>query len=559
MATVTAAIWVAWWGCGADDPTDPTQTPTDTVTDTEDPPAVLTATVAVTAPYANAPLVQTLTVTCSSPCSVDASWSDGGTHTASRSMASAASHTVDLLGFRAGSTYTFDIVATDAAGATATASTSLVAAIPPDYFPVAELLVHDPSAVEPGDTLVAARTPLKLPGGGQEVPMVFDDEGFIIWWMYAGSLFLQDALDRPDGRMQTLAGTGFETRVESWNWNGTSAEAWVTDSVVGGPGHFVSTLEGSYFHHDAAVLANGQQLALARFAEPVANYPASYDDKLLTQSGDVTSDVVVHFDVDGTVLDQFEISDLLPYTRIGYDSLEDIKPQGWLDWAHANAIAQDADGHILVSLRHQDAVVKFHATTHELIWILGNHDNWGEEHAAKLLTPSGGDFRWQYHQHGIARRMDLSTVSILMFDNGNYQASPWTGVPTHPDPKSRVVQFTIDEGARTVVQDWAFESPTAGPLYAEAVGDADPQPNGNVLSTWGLLYENASGLHTAQGWGEAGARLIEFDPATGTESWHLFLHSDGAANDEGWTAYRAHRIPSIEGRMVDGTPVAGSP
>ncbi len=80
-----------------------------------------------------------------------------------------------------------------------------------------------------------------------------------------------------------------------------------------------------------------------------------------------------------------------------------------------------------------------------------------------------------------------------------------------------------------------------------------------MLSTWGLLYENASGLHTAQGWGEAGARLIEFDPATGTESWHLFLHSDGAANDEGWTAYRAHRIPSIEGRMVDGTPVAGSP
>ena len=56
------------------------------------------------------------------------------------------------------------------------------------------------------------------------------------------------------------------------------------------------------------------------------------------------------------------------------------------DWAHTNAVVMDdSERYVIASPRYQDAVVKIDLETSELVWILGNHDDWGPEWQDFLL------------------------------------------------------------------------------------------------------------------------------------------------------------------------------
>jgi hypothetical protein len=106
-----------------------------------------------------------------------------------------------------------------------------------------------------------------------------------------------------------------------------------------------------------------------------------------------------------------------------------------------------------------------------------------------------------------------------------------------------------------VRQDWEFRTPGGGRLFSNAVGDADPQPNGHVTSTWGLLDRQPDGTaNTALGLGENTVRVIELDPtdpASVVEVQTLHLFTEASGNDRGWTGYRSVRIPALTGRAVD--------
>ena len=73
--------------------------------------------------------------------------------------------------------------------------------------------------------------------------------------------------------------------------------------------------------------------------------------------------------------------------------------------------------------------------------------------------------------------------SILLYDNGNMR--PETNLNS-PDitqhPYSRAVLFSLDDADKTVTQKWEMRSLVDGrQLWAFFVGDADHQPNGNIL------------------------------------------------------------------------------
>ena len=69
--------------------------------------------------------------------------------------------------------------------------------------------------------------------------------------------------------------------------------------------------------------------------------------------------------------------------------------QGTREWTHC-AIVDPDDGGILVSLRHQDSVIKIRRDS-ELAWIPGDPNGWRGVQAGKLLKIDGG--RPFYHQH----------------------------------------------------------------------------------------------------------------------------------------------------------------
>ena len=195
---------------------------------------------------------------------------------------------------------------------------------------------------------------------------------------------------------------------------------------------------------------------------------------------------------DGTIINQWSLLDLLDPYKIGYDSLggfwNTTFPEiegGTRDWAHANAVIHDpSDDSIIVSLRHQDAVVKFSRQTGQIVWILGTHDNWDPvQFGSFLLNPVGDDFLFQYHQHAPEITED---GTIVLYDNGNYKATPFDPKLPATENFSRAVEYSIDEETKEVTQVWEFGQFDDPVRYAPFIGDADTQPlTGNVLITHG--------------------------------------------------------------------------
>jgi hypothetical protein len=245
------------------------------------------------------------------------------------------------------------------------------------------------------------------------------------------------------------------------------------------------------------------------------------------------------------------------------------------DWVHTNAVIQDPnDGSIIVSVRHQDAVVKFAPATGELIWILGPPENWTTTYQPFLLNPVGAPFTWQYHQHA---PLVSPNNTLMLFDNGNYRASPFDGTTPfealYPlDNYSRAVEYRIDETTMEVEQIWEYGPDIDEVLYANFVGDVDwTETTGNVLITYGGTRVMGGVSNPDAGFGGVTARLIEVDHQQPANKVFDLLVFDPQAIQA--MVYRSERIGSLYapgvmvtslgpiavGAVPDGGDIPGTP
>ena len=246
---------------------------------------------------------------------------------------------------------------------------------------------------------------------------------------------------------------------------------------------------------------------------------------------------------DGNLLNTWKLTDILDPTRIGFDSLNS-RPAGF-DWAHANAVLHDpGDDSIIVSVRHQDAIVKFSRSTGNLEWILGNHDNWPSEFQPFLLAPVGAPFEWQYHQHA---QMITPSGTLLLFDNGNYRASPFDGSAPTPDylNYSRAVEYAIDEEKMEVRQIWEYGAQIQQSYYSTSQSDADwMKDTGNVLITSSATSWLGGVSSKNLGMGKWHTRIIEVDHKTPAEKVFEMAIFNTTQNSE-IRSYRSERIPDL--------------
>ena len=156
-----------------------------------------------------------------------------------------------------------------------------------------------------------------------------------------------------------------------------------------------------------------------------------------------------------------------------------------------------------------------------------------------MAARSGGDLalqgsgELQYYQHAVEVQDD---GSILLYDNGNMR--PGTDINS-PDitqhPYSRAVLFSLDDANKTVTQKWEMRSLVDGrQLWAFFVGDADHQPNGNILVDNGGITDPAG----------ISSLITEVTP-TGSEGGTIVfsLRLDGGSQ----FIYRARRVPTLYG------------
>jgi len=168
-----------------------------------------------------------------------------------------------------------------------------------------------------------------------------------------------------------------------------------------------------------------------------------------------------------------------------------------LDYFHINSIDVDHDGNLLVSARETFAVYKIDRNTGEVIWRLGGK---------KSDFEMGPGTRFSY-QHD-ARRLPDGTISV--FDNGTtvfHKGSP------RAVEESRGIVLELDERKMRASLVRQYTHPDK--QYADAAGNMQLLPNGNVFVGWGrALYSSE--------FGHGGELLFDARLPSGNRSYRAF-------------------------------------
>lgn len=189
-------------------------------------------------------------------------------------------------------------------------------------------------------------------------------------------------------------------------------------------------------HHDISLTPDGLLLTLVLSRRRIPQ---------IDPVNDVADDLITLLSQDGKVVESASLFDILasskvpfPFQRVGGK----LPGSGRLiDLFHTNAARWTAGGSVLLTVRHQDEVLRIDWRTRQLVW------HWGRTvlsgpHEASLL-PNG---------------------NILVFDNG--LARGWSRV-LELDPKApdRLVQF----------------APGPSKFFSRVMGSCQRLPNGNTL------------------------------------------------------------------------------
>jgi hypothetical protein len=216
--------------------------------------------------------------------------------------------------------------------------------------------------------------------------------------------------------------------------------------------------------HDLQFLPDGHYLLLAqesRFMNLTAYHFFGFNHN---SPGGANAEVI------GVVIQEFDENKNLVWEWKGHDhfAFDDVDPiflfsPTKVDWTHANAVALDNDGNILLSSRHFDEITKINRQTGAIIWRLGGKRN-QFTFTNDLLKFSG--------QHDIRR---ISNGHITILDNGTY----------HNPPLARALEYDLNENTKTATLIWNYSYNSL--LYSIAVGSHQVLSNGNHLIDFGSI------------------------------------------------------------------------
>jgi len=395
-----------------------------------------------------------------------------------------------IVGLKPATAYRFVVTAIRENGDTLTAPplSYETPALPPGLgdFPPLDVKTTKPSEMEPGVTFLSIRR--RVPGrphwltpaqrrysAGWGIIVALDPYGDVIWYYEADRRVA--GIDRL--RNGNLLFHQTDARSLEVDILGNTVTEWyAADRPFDPPENpdAVPIRNAQTIHHQPLETPMGTFLSFSANARLIEDYYTSeYDPEAPRADALVMGDDIIEFDGEGNELWRWSTWDHLDPFRIGYELTEAYwHVRGFpdhLDWTHGNGLEYDPrDDSIIINLRHQDALIKIDRKSGEIVWILGEHTDWSEELQKKLLTPVGEPFRWIYHAHN-PRLTDSGT--ILLFDNGKFQARPFRPYAEPEDTYSRTVEFEVDEEAMTVRQVWAsHDEVTPDNCYSFAMGDA---------------------------------------------------------------------------------------
>jgi arylsulfate sulfotransferase len=446
-------------------------------------------------------------------------------------------HSVPLLGFKPNQTNQILVTVYDTDRNSITAPQLLTFVTPPlpADFPVYTVLTNNSSMMEPGYMLF-----MMANRGGDRTNYVaiMDNSGDVVWYTPISTVD-SEARQLEDGNLFVEQQTPSNNFVE-------------IDML----GETVRTLYPPAQYpvvntHEGLVTDHGTLLYLSDVKQAVTNFPTSDTNSNPTlETTNVDDNPIVEISyTNGAFLNAWSPLNLIDPTRVTYLTYGTASgsPVG-VDSEHANAIIDDTnDNSIIVSLRNQNAICKFSRSTGQLKWILGPPALWGTNWQPYLLTPVGEPFDWNYGQHA----PELTPEgTLLVYNDNNYQASPFdVSVPDLANHSS-AIEYAINEQTMTVSEVWnsCWQSNQAR-LFTPYVGRVQwlPQTR-NVLVDYGAVtYINGSAPNLRIP-NASMVRFMEYthDPVPQVVfDVSFFQYTNNPPNYMGYICYRAYQIPDL--------------
>lgn len=362
-----------------------------------------------------------------------------------------------------------------------------------DDFPPINIVVSKPEKMEPGITLFnPQRRRVGAPPNADDrlgLLIALDSSGEVVWYYRSSQNSINDFGLTRAGTI--LFASGLNRLVEI-DWLGNVVHQWYAKDWPRGGGEEGVGVDAVSFHHSVDELPNGNIITLSIEQREFDDYfTTDSDPNAPRQRRKVIGDVIIEFEREtGRVVWEWHAFDHLDPYRIGYESLFPFwARRGFpdtVDWSHANNLVYDAsDDTIAVNFRVQGALVKIARASKEIKWILSEPGGWGNR--SEKLLKAEGEVRWPYHQHSPT---PTPVGTMLVFDNGNYQARPFDPPLPPKDTYSRAVEYKIDEKNMTVRELWASEKMGLDRVVSMAMGDVEwlPQTK-NILVGYGALVD----------------------------------------------------------------------
>jgi arylsulfate sulfotransferase len=223
------------------------------------------------------------------------------------------------------------------------------------------------------------------------------------------------------------------------------------------------------YHHDFVELDNGNLLVLS------------------SDFNGTVEDIVVEIERStGNVIKTWDLADYL-------DPLDGMA-QMWTvsDWFHNNSIDYDpTTDTILLSGRHQDAVIGIGYTSNELQFVIGDPTNWTQSFVDQyFFTPVSDPFEWSYAQHSA---MFLPDQTIFMFDNGNNRAKETDSYISANNNYSRGVIYELDMDTMEISELYSYGVNRGNSFYSPYISNVDYYDTNHYLIHSGGIARTLEG------------------------------------------------------------------
>ena len=377
----------------------------------------------------------------------------------------------------------------------------------PDLSPPVAEVATRAHGTAPGYVFVAPQTG----GAGQGGSLIVDDRGEVVWF-------------RP---LPAVFGRAMDLKVQSYK--GSPVLTWMET-----PGEFASeyVIADSTYREIARIrAANGydgdhhefhispQDTALITIYSPVPTDLTPVGGPL---NGLAWQGIIQELDIEtGEVIFEWRSLEHVGFDETYAELMQDGR--SGFDYFHINSIDVDHDNNLLVSARETFAVYKIDRKSGEIIWRLGGKKSDFE------IGP-GARFAFQHD----ARRLPDGTISI--FDNGT--------TIFHDDlpeaiEESRAIVLEVDEDKMKAKLVSVYTHPDK--KYADAAGNTQVLPNGNVFVGWGRALAISEFDHD-------GKMLFDLTLPAENRSYRSFRFPWNAQPD-GAPAADAERTSSEEARV----------